>query len=503
MNRSGLAGIMLAVAAGLAMPAMGQLRVGGDGHATDANTQVGSGGYNAAEAAPLVTPNDITYGNVTGGFQFRGRLPTAFTDPSGFSQPLPGEQLDAFDRESPGVPTLDHPSVTANYTGPHAFYSRTDSPTIPEGFVPSNAASGNFLAAAPPTQQDLSVDLRLGAPMDFNAPLPKPGDLMIPGQVDTMAQANPTNPTPPVYFMASPLYGVRQLSPDQNSPDNTNPQSASGQTGTGFTPFGTLGQPNLRQQQIQKMQQELSQSVKGQGQSSSSSSANLSPSALAPLTPGNMNPNNPTQQNPNQPLSQLAVGATPVAPTVMTPTAGDMSTSPLGSPDVQALLPAPADQSTQIATLQQRMSAYNKAHPASEDQTNQDFLTNLQKREGALSPAGQNPAGQTPGAENPSGAGGPESTTVLPTPTGIAVAPPMVAPSSAASDADADQKFVRRDRIEEPCGPAEEIGRSDAHRGICQVDRRIRRSFRGCAEQCADSAGARQCGARRFVLQPG
>ncbi len=377
-------------------------------------------------------------------------------------------------------------------------------PRFPRDLSPATLPAGTFWPRLPPTQQDLSVDLRLGAPMDFNAPLPKPGDLMIPGQVDTMAQANPTNPTPPVYFMASPLYGVRQLSPDQNSPDNTNPQSASGQTGTGFTPFGTLGQPNLRQQQIQKMQQELSQSVKGQGQSSSSSSANLSPSALAPLTPGNMNPNNPTQQNPNQPLSQLAVGATPVAPTVMTPTAGDMSTSPLGSPDVQALLPAPADQSTQIATLQQRMSAYNKAHPASEDQTNQDFLTNLQKREGALSPAGQNPAGQTPGAENPSGAGGPESTTVLPTPTGIAVAPPMVAPSSAPPPTPMQIKSLSEGIASKSL--ADLLKKSEDQtcaRGICQVDRRIRRSFRGRAEQCADSAGRRECGARRFVLQPG
>jgi tetratricopeptide (TPR) repeat protein len=423
-----LGAVCLTSAIFCAAPAIGQMRVGGDGHAADANPQVGAGGYNTPEQQQGVTGNDITYGNVTGGFAFRGRLPNAFTDPSGFSEPLPGEQLDAFDRDAPGVPTLDHPMMTPNYSGPHTFYSRTDNPTIPTGFVTSNNVSGNYLAAPPPTQQDLSIDLRLGAPLDFNAPLPKPGDLLIPGQVDTLAAANPSNPTPPIYFMASPLYGVRQLqtemsnasSSTSNNGNPTNPM-AQGQTqGQILNPFGTLSRPDAQQQRIMQMRQELVQATQGQ-QQAAAGGANNSSQPLTPLTPGASTPGNPSQ-NPNQPLSQLQVsGSTPIAPTVLTPVAGDMSTAPLNNPETQALLPPSAEQSAQLAQLQQRMLQYNKAHPPTDQESNKQFLTDLQTRQGAINPTGRNP-----GVVTPSVTGGPDTLTVAP---GLVAATP--APSAA------------------------------------------------------------------------
>jgi tetratricopeptide (TPR) repeat protein len=422
-------GICLLSTALIAVPAIGQMRVGGDGHAADANPQVGSGGYNNVLATPQVSGNDITYGNVTGGFAFRGRLPNAFTDPSGFAVTLPGEEIDAFDRDAPGVPTAEHPMMTPNYSGPHAFYSRTDSPTIPEGFSASSAASGNYLATPPPTQQDLSTDLRLGAPLDFNSPLPKPGDLLIPGQVDTMAQANPANPTPPTYFMASPLYGVRELQNNLSNPGygNSNPQNPT-QTAQGqsLTPFGILAQPSAAQMRILQMRQELAQAAQGQQQNGSSSSS-VGAKPLAALTPGNSTPG-ASSQNPNQPLSQLQPSSGAIAPTVLTPVAGDMSTAPLNNPETQSLLPPSAQQSTQVAELQKRMQQFNQAHPPTDEESNKEFLSNLQKRMGVVNPAEANPMGQTTGAGIPSGAGGPGSIAAIPGPIAVPAAGPAAAP---------------------------------------------------------------------------
>jgi len=92
----------------MAATAFGQVRVGADGHAADANPRVGSGGFNtsAQQDTIVVTGNDIASGNVTGGFAFRGRRP--FTDPAAFHG-LPGEGMDAFIRDSAGVPTMAHP----------------------------------------------------------------------------------------------------------------------------------------------------------------------------------------------------------------------------------------------------------------------------------------------------------------------------------------------------------------------------------------------------------
>jgi tetratricopeptide (TPR) repeat protein len=409
-------------------PASAQMRVGGDGHALDANSEVGSGGYNQQQQKQGVTGNDITYGNVTGGFAFQGRVPFAFSDPSGFAEPLPGEQVDAFIRDSTGVPSLDHPMVTPQYSGPHVFYSKTDSPIMPDGYSSNSAVSGNFIATPPPTQQDLALDLRLGAPLDFNSPLPKPGDLLIPGQVDAMAQANPANPTPPVYFMASPLYGVRQLgATDQNgnpltasASGNFNGQNSTSQQGQNFGPLSAIGRPNSRQQNIMAMRKELIQSAKGQ-QQVANDQTNLASQPLNPLTPGGDN----TQQNPNQPLSSDQAISNQVQPSVLTPVAGDVSTGPLNNADTLALLPAPAQQSTQIAELQKRLAQYKQANPVSEEESTKQFLDDLQKRDGIVNPTEQN-SGE--GSANGTGQAG--SATGLTSPLVAPALPSTVAPAA-------------------------------------------------------------------------
>ena len=97
--------------AGFSGSAYAQQRVGSEGHALDASNQIGSGGVNASQIPnTAVGGNQIVTGNVTGGFQFRGRhfhgidLGPGYTDPSAFRGLLPGMMVDQFVRQSAGAP---------------------------------------------------------------------------------------------------------------------------------------------------------------------------------------------------------------------------------------------------------------------------------------------------------------------------------------------------------------------------------------------------------------
>src|SRR5580658_5655730 len=83
----------------------------GNGHALDANSQVGSGGINGAvNSGSLVTGNDIVWGNVTGGRGFQGRLNE--TDPLAFRGALPEGTVDQFIAGSSGVPSAYSPQFS-------------------------------------------------------------------------------------------------------------------------------------------------------------------------------------------------------------------------------------------------------------------------------------------------------------------------------------------------------------------------------------------------------
>src|SRR6185503_4347948 len=106
MNRAIHAAI-IALAASLAVPALGQQRRTDDGRARDASNRVGSQGYNDAPANPRVpdprvSGNQIVTGNVTGGRQFRDNV--GYTDPGAFRGPTAGRISDRFVRDSAGVP---------------------------------------------------------------------------------------------------------------------------------------------------------------------------------------------------------------------------------------------------------------------------------------------------------------------------------------------------------------------------------------------------------------
>ena len=75
----------VAATLGIGSAATAQYRLN-PGHVNDANNRVGSAGTNPNDSdqrvGQPVNGNDIVYGNVTGGKQFRGQVP--YTDPRAF-----------------------------------------------------------------------------------------------------------------------------------------------------------------------------------------------------------------------------------------------------------------------------------------------------------------------------------------------------------------------------------------------------------------------------------
>jgi tetratricopeptide (TPR) repeat protein len=104
---------------------------GQDGRAMDANNRVGSGGLNQGNAQPGVTPNQIIYGNVTGGKRFRG--PIGETDPGAFYGPTAGRFSDRFIAGSSSAPQPYQPQVDMSITQP--FYGGSRAAPPPPGSV--------------------------------------------------------------------------------------------------------------------------------------------------------------------------------------------------------------------------------------------------------------------------------------------------------------------------------------------------------------------------------
>ncbi|MDP9174280.1 MAG: tetratricopeptide repeat protein [Planctomycetota bacterium] len=355
---------------GLPIVALGQQRVGSDGHALDASNQIGSGGVNTvAPPQTGVTGNQILTGNVTNGFQFRGRnfkgvdLGVGYTDPTAWRGLLPGMMVDQFVRQSAGVPTAANPIVRPA-TGAQPFYPQATTIIPPAGFVQQSFGGGGYLPAATISSSQINnTSLNpIGPP---TSPLPRADELFLPGLVDTSADT---------MFSASPLYGIRQLGSSDSdnlfSPDNTN---------GGYAPTGPVERDRADQQRIQQLRQELNQSA-----SPVSGSSNNAGGAG-----GSVNPNGPRSSSGNlitpvsnggQPLRPiLNSGAQPIASVSLSPVAGQVgtmqSTRQYLSP--QSLPPA-SEQSAQVAELRRRLEVYNNGRPKTDEEANREFISALQ-----------------------------------------------------------------------------------------------------------------------------
>lgn len=213
-NRHVILAAALAAAAMFAAPAFGQVRANQDGHANDASNQVGSGGYNLSSGrGGGITPNQIIYGNVTGGLAFQGpheRDPRAFTGPS-------SSIASNFIRGTTGVPQSYAPSSVVS--APQPFYGENRAVAPPIGTERLGISTGNnyigtsFLSQNPYTlRSDINSALavqtqRLGESTVLGSQnglaVTDAAQLNLNGPLEAQNQAQ--------IYTGSPLYGVRGL----------------------------------------------------------------------------------------------------------------------------------------------------------------------------------------------------------------------------------------------------------------------------------------------------
>ena len=388
-----------------------QNRIDTSGHALDANTQVGSGGYNVQNnttAAYQTYQNAITTGNVGNGYQFRGstingvNLGTGIADPFAFRGLLPGQGVDQFIANSTGVPTMANPSASSqNFAAPVGqsltYYGSASHGAPPPGYTPG-PTNNNFIPSQPFVQSP--QDTRLGA-VDYSGAnngvqiVPKPNELLLPGPVDT--SANPATQAQQM-LAASPLYGMRPWDTSQNT-QIAGQTLAAWQPGVNQTPLQQGFAPNLpttlNQSRITQIQQQLlsenpnwqgnnTQIATGQNQnqnsnnaagSNSSNSSALGSGQLPALTPGGQG------STFDQSIPSGTLGSSALSSGNLTSQPGNFSSGQSNRQYLTAAqLPAPGKQSALYAQLQQKMQEYNSAHNLSDEQANAKFKEILHLR---------------------------------------------------------------------------------------------------------------------------
>ncbi|HET6249386.1 MAG TPA: tetratricopeptide repeat protein [Tepidisphaeraceae bacterium] len=316
-------------------PAAGQ-----NGHAQDANNRVGSGGYNTGHAGGSgVTANDVVDRNVTGGRSFAG--PLGERDPRAFTGPAPG-LIDQFNRQSNAPPT-DNPGNSAQ---PSTYYGDNRNVAPPSGSV-SMGFNGGYIGTTINSPASLS-NANNYTPDDQglqNRTLDRE-TLLITQALKTPQYANIIND-----FNQNGTLTVGPGNGLQNIPN-----------GTGN--FGPLALPDVNPDtlSIMRMRAELRESA-APGINNIPNNPNL-PNGTQ------VNPNSPNgQPTPqpiglNQPLNQplgQAFDAPANAAISSRITDGQLPSGQLSSTGIisptASLLPAPAEQSSLLKTLQKRLEA--------------------------------------------------------------------------------------------------------------------------------------------------
>lgn len=179
MNMTMRTGWMIVAAVAAAMPALvqGQYQIDNStGRMLDANNRLGSRGVNDGRTATGgYNADDIVYGNVTRGRQFRG--PTGSTDASAFrggiSRPSDNLVRDA------GPSAYQQGGINAQFTG-QRFYGEDRGVRPPEGFQQLTPGSTGAFEVQKPTYRtpgDVRMDDTIPSP---DMSLPRPSQYIIP-----------------------------------------------------------------------------------------------------------------------------------------------------------------------------------------------------------------------------------------------------------------------------------------------------------------------------------
>ena len=203
----------LTLAAAAAAPALGQYRVGTDGHYNDANNRAGSGGYNSPSANQYQSGLNyqIATGNVTGLNYFHGQ--TGTFSPNVLRTGTNNGSVQNFTRQSAPTNVAQQTTGAPSFTSYYNYQQLAQPGSANNGFTATRNGVGVVptITASPLTP---SADTRLqnlnNSPLDgTNANLPTRG------QADGAGPVNPVG-NPDLYAM-SPLYGLRQLQPNDPS----------------------------------------------------------------------------------------------------------------------------------------------------------------------------------------------------------------------------------------------------------------------------------------------
>lgn len=323
--------LMLAAAAALAFPATGVAQYqtqNSTGRLLDANNRLGSDGINDGRRVEGgVNADDIVYGNVTRGRQFRGNVSS--TDPRAFrgniSRPSDNLTRDAGMSVYQRGENYD-PSASVRYYGDQRGVR------APDDFARLQPGSTGSFEVNRPVYR-IPGDIR----MDATIPNPelgmtKPTQYMLPGIERTNPNALGYLPAP----VETPEYQDNQQ-PDQ-----------------GMLPTRDLMQRlNLDEQQIRRMREEYRRT----GESEDAQARNPADVTLAPETPIN----DPLTSPMNNPKGAEALE-------------GSMNTEQSLRQRLVTAAPLAARQNTQYAALQERLDRFRKRQTMTDEEANRQFM---------------------------------------------------------------------------------------------------------------------------------
>lgn len=414
-----LAAAIAAVPLFSAATAHAQYRSNNDGHALDANSRAGSGGYNnSVDRGSPVTANQITYGNVTGLSYFHG--PVGSTDPLAFRGNTGSFESDRFIATSSGAATRAQVNNTNNFN-PQPFYGENRGVAPPPGFVPLSYSGGYVPSDQYTMNQGFNLN-RMGGPASlssYGSPYQTQytnerlasqlGTHLIPGSVDVQA-GGPQN-----YLLASSLAGIRQVSPADLSIYFNSANAPADRFRT---------DPLTIEQLRRELEQQVDSSKNGTGMNRplDNTIGGQNPNGQQNNN-GAQNPNGPQNPNaaPNQNGRPLINGALPNAvqqpfekPINQTLQQGNYGSEISGAQPLNSGvqtnegirrqlvgLPPPSQQSTQYKELEARLKQYRQSDETAEEQELQ-FQRALAITRGGRS--GGSGAAAAPGRTAPGGA---------------------------------------------------------------------------------------------------
>ncbi len=320
-----------------------QYQVGGDGHALDANNQVGSGGRNGPSVNQYSQTNslnnNIITGNSTGLSYFHGTDRTF--DPNSFRGNSGSSQSDRLDAISAPVDLSQRTTGAPTYTSYYNASKYTPPSNAPSPAVVQTPGGAGFVTAPVANPLIPTTDVRVGLTNED----PNQGNLPTIGELNVAGPADPTGNSS-IYSM-SPLYGVRQMDTSNTGAADTFFQARQGNNGQTLQPMG----PRPTVGQLQQMRAELQQTAQVKPPTPMGDNSN----------PGNTNTN--VNQVQNTPVTGEAIGNQITQDAVNTSVAsnvantGDLSTGQGVQSDL--LIPA-GKQSKQIKALEDKYAKLNR-----------------------------------------------------------------------------------------------------------------------------------------------